>query len=233
MAMHPPENFATDRLLLRRARPDDAQALFDAYANDPQATRYLSWRTHESVAQTTEFLDRVQSSWTDGSEFVWVLVPHEGSGPVGAVGAVAGTNGVEIGYVLGRDWWGRGLTIEAVASVMDWLRAQPFVYRIWAYCAVDHVRSARVLERAGMAYEATLRRWVELPNLADEPVDAKVFAWTRPDTRDSAEAVEDTALPRSASPTGPDGEEDAAASHGSAHAATAIPTTTSQTGGTN
>jgi hypothetical protein len=31
-----------------------------------------------------------------------------------------------------------------------------------------------------MTYEGTLRRWVELPNLADEPCDALVFAWARP-----------------------------------------------------
>lgn len=180
--MHPPETISTERLLLRRARPDDAQALFDAYASDPQATRFLSWRTHESVAQTREFLDSAESSWTDGSEFIWVLVPRDGGdggNAVGALGAVSGAHGVEIGYVLGRDWWGHGLMTEAVLSVVGWLRAQPSVYRIWAYCAVDHLRSARVLERAGMAHEATLRRWAQLPNLADEPVDALVFAWTR------------------------------------------------------
>jgi ribosomal-protein-alanine N-acetyltransferase len=187
--MQPPETFETDRLLLRRARADDAQGLFDAYANDPQATRYLSWRTHESVAQTREFLDQAESDWTDGSEFIWVLVAREGSNPIGAIGVAAGAHGMEIGYVLGREWWGRGLMIEAVSPVMRWLQAQSSVHRIWAYCAVDHVRSARVLQRAGMSYEATLGRWVTLPNLSDEPVDAKVFAWTRSDTRGSAHAV--------------------------------------------
>ena len=187
--MQPPETFETDRLLLRRARPDDAQALFDAYANDPQATRYLSWRTHESVAQTREFLDQAQSDWNNGSEYIWVLLPREGSSsdPIGAIGATAGPHGVEIGYVLGRDWWGLGLMIEAVTRLMGWLQAQSFVHRIWAYCAVDHARSARVLQRAGMDYEATLRCWVTLPNLSDEPVDAKVFAWTRTDARGGAD----------------------------------------------
>jgi ribosomal-protein-alanine N-acetyltransferase len=99
---------------------------------------------------------------------------------------------VEIGYVLGRDWWGLGLMIEAVTRIMDWLQAQSLVHRVWAYCAVDHARSARVLQRAGMAYEATLRCWVTLPNLSDEPVDAKVFAWTRTGTRGGADAVAGT-----------------------------------------
>jgi ribosomal-protein-alanine N-acetyltransferase len=199
--MHPPETIATKRLLLRRARPDDAQALFDTYAGDPQATRYLSWRTHESVGETSEFLGEAESSWAEGNEFIWVLVPHDVGHAVGAIGAVAGAHGVEIGYVLGRDWWGRGLMTEAVGSVMDWLRAQPSVYRIWAYCAVDHIRSAQVLERAGMTYEATLRRWISLPNLADEPVDALVFAWTRNDTRGRTGATAQHSDTRTASST--------------------------------
>jgi RimJ/RimL family protein N-acetyltransferase len=70
---------------------------------------------------------------------------------------------------------------EAVIAVMGWLQRQPGIYRIWAYCAAVHERSARVLERAGMSYEALLRRWVVLPNFAEEPSDAKVYAWIRPD----------------------------------------------------
>lgn len=179
--MHPPEEFRTDRLLLRRVAADDVVALFDAYTTDPEVTRFMSWQTHESPAETQEFVDRALDSWDDGSEFIWVLVPHDRATPIGALGAVPGAHGVEIGYVLAQQWWGQGLMSEAVAAVMKWLKGQPDIYRIWAYCAADHERSARVLERAGMTYEALLRRWVVLPNFADEPSDAKVFAWVRPD----------------------------------------------------
>jgi len=185
--MHPPETLTTERLLLRRAHPDDAQALFDAYASDPQATRYLSWRTHDTVAETTEFLENAATSWDGGGEFIWALVPLGRTAAMGAIGAAPGPHGMEIGYVLGRDWWGQGLATEALTRLMAWLRTQPGVYRIWAYCAVEHARSARVLQRGGMTYEATLRRWVELPNLADEPVDALVFAWTRRATQVGAQ----------------------------------------------
>jgi RimJ/RimL family protein N-acetyltransferase len=109
-----------------------------------------------------------------------VTIPREGTTPIGALGAVFSVHGAEIGYVLGRDWWGQRLMVEAVASVMDWLQRQAGIYRIWAYCEANHLRSVRVLERSGMTYEGTLKRWIVLPNLADEPCDAKVFAWTRP-----------------------------------------------------
>lgn len=179
--MHPPEQFRTDRLLLRRVVADDVTALYETYTTDPEVTRFLSWTTHESPGQTQEFVDHAMTSWDDGSEFIWVLVPSDQNRPIGAVGAVAGPHGVEIGYVLAQQWWGRGLMSEAVETIMDWLKQQPGTYRIWAYCAAGHERSARVLQRAGMSYEALLRRWVVLPNFAKTPTDAKVFAWIRPD----------------------------------------------------
>lgn len=179
--MNAPDTFRTDRLLLRRVSADDVSALYETYAADPEVTTFLSWPTHQSPAETQEFVDHALATWEDGSEFIWVLVPHDHGRPIGAVGAVPGPHGVEIGYVLGQQWWGRGLMAEAVTAVMEWLQQQPGIYRIWAYCAAVHERSARVLERSGMSYEALLRRWVVLPNFAEEPSDAKVYAWIRPD----------------------------------------------------
>ena len=177
--MEPPQRFTTERLRLRPVTVADAAALFDVYAGDPEATRHLSWRTHETVAETREFLAGAQASWRDGSEWIWAVLIRPEDRPIGAIGAVDTPHGIEIGYVLGADWWGHGLMSEALGEIMGWFQLQPDVYRVWAYCAVDHVRSARVLERSGMTYEGTLRRWVVLPNLADEPCDARVFSWVR------------------------------------------------------
>lgn len=179
--MQPPDRFETERLHLRPADVGDAEALFDAYAGDPRATRYLSWPTHETASETRDFLADAQARWRDGSECIWVLQPHAHPTPVGALGTADTPHGIEFGYVLGHDWWGRGLMTEALGPVLAWLRAQPDVHRVWAYCAVDHVRSARVLERSGMTYEATLRRWVVLPNISAVPCDAHVYSWIRED----------------------------------------------------
>lgn len=181
--MRPPEHFATERLRLRPVERGDAAALFEAYASDPHATRYLSWRTHDTPEQTAEFLADAEQRWHDGSECIWALDLRAEQRAIGALGAAESPHGVEIGYVLDRGWWGRGLMTEALAAVMEWLCDQPDVYRVWAYCAVGHRRSAAVLERAGMQFEGTLRRWVVLPNLDAAPQDADVYSWVRGDAR--------------------------------------------------
>jgi ribosomal-protein-alanine N-acetyltransferase len=50
---------------------------------------------------------------------------------------------------------------------------------VWAVCDVENVASARVLEKAGLLWEGTLRRYILHPNVSPEPRDAHLYARTR------------------------------------------------------
>jgi RimJ/RimL family protein N-acetyltransferase len=82
----------------------------------------------------------------------------------------------EIGYCVGRRWWGKGLMSEALDMLMNTLQADPDVYRVWATCHVDNERSVRLLERAEFAREGRLARHGIYPNLGTEPLDSLLFA---------------------------------------------------------
>ena len=53
------------------------------------------------------------------------------------------------------------------------------VRRVWATCDVENAGSIRVLEKAGLSLEGTLRRWAVRPNLSPEPRDALVYSKIR------------------------------------------------------
>jgi RimJ/RimL family protein N-acetyltransferase len=53
------------------------------------------------------------------------------------------------------------------------------LWRVQAYCDVEHRASARVLEKAGLTLEATMRRYLVLPNLGTEPRDVFLYAKVR------------------------------------------------------
>jgi len=58
--------------------------------------------------------------------------------------------------------------------------AQPTVQRLYALCHVEHLASARVLEKAGLRREGTLRRYLLFPNLpATLPSDVFCYAALR------------------------------------------------------
>jgi ribosomal-protein-alanine N-acetyltransferase len=63
----------------------------------------------------------------------------------------------ELGYVLSREHWGRGLMPEAVRAVIRFGFGRMGLNRVQARCIAENVASARVMEKAGMAYEGTLR----------------------------------------------------------------------------
>ncbi len=82
----------------------------------------------------------------------------------------------ELGYVLARSNWGKGYMTEAVKGLVHWAFQQPAIFRVWAVCDVDNLASARVMEKAGMKREGTLRRWSVHPNVSDEPRDSYCYA---------------------------------------------------------
>src|SRR5689334_17629540 len=104
-----PDTIRTDRLTLRRPADTDASALFDGYARDPDVVRYLMWRMHESVAETRAFLDRCRARWADGTDLTWALTPSGEDRLIGMISIRPHGFKHDMGYVLARPYWGRGL----------------------------------------------------------------------------------------------------------------------------
>jgi len=176
-----PDVLATERLILRRARVSDAEAIFEEYAQDPEVSRHLVWKPHRSPRDTSEFLKECEARWRAGEELSWVIVARGGERPFGMIACRLLGRAAEIGYVIGRRAWGRGYATEAARAVVDWVSGQAGIFRVGAFCDTGNPASARVLEKIGMIREGTLRRWVVHPNLSPEPRDCFVYSRVRGD----------------------------------------------------
>lgn len=178
---HPPELFHTPRLMARPPRVADAEAVFAAYAGDPEVTRYLSWRNYTELGPLREFLRGVERTWEtgEGLHYAWLLGLRGSDEPIGSIGVNLDVHGAMLGYVLGRAHWGQGLMTEAVRYVAAWTLAQPALFRVWAFCDAENPASARVMEKAGLVREGRLRRWHVCPTIGPEPRDCFVYAKVR------------------------------------------------------
>lgn len=174
--MHAPEILETPRLRLRPPALDDAEHVFKAYARDAEVTRYLLWRPHAHVDSVRQFLASHLAARAEGRVVSWMLTAPGEPGVLGMVELRPDGHRVEMGYVLARAYWGRGLMTEAVRTVVETALAQPDVYRVWAVCDVDNAASARVLEKAGLEREGRLCRWSVHPNVGPEPRDSWCYA---------------------------------------------------------
>jgi RimJ/RimL family protein N-acetyltransferase len=88
-------------------------------------------------------------------------------------------SGVQLGYVLARQFWGNGYMTEALKTIIDWAFDQNDIYRVWAVCDIENTASARVMVKAGLEKEGILRRWVILPNFGEKPRDCFCFSIVR------------------------------------------------------
>lgn len=153
------QRIETKRLILRRFRIEDAQAMFANWASDDEVTKYLSWPTYTGVDQAVMIL----TEWTDSYDredfYLWAI-EYEGQ-PIGSISVVELNNDIEkahIGYCIGRNWWRKGLTSEALKAVMDYLFDEVGMNRIEACHDPRNPNSGRVMAKCGMRFEGTMRQ---------------------------------------------------------------------------
>lgn len=149
----------TERLTLRRISTDDAQDMY-VYSRDPEVTRYLLWDAHTDIRHTARYLKAVQKYYSKGLFYDWALEEKESGRMIGTCGFSrldADNRCGEIGYVLNRDFWGRGYAAEAARAVMDIGFNVLDLKRIEARFMADNAHSARVMEKLGMRFEGIKR----------------------------------------------------------------------------
>lgn len=146
-------------VLLRAYEPRDFEAWL-AWANDPEVYGPTS-ETPPSRDELASWIPAMEDYFAAKQGVRWVVVP-EGAVAAGTIGYnqlnERDSRG-EIGYVLARSAWGRGLATEAARAVIAWGRDELGLSRIEATVMVGNVRSARVLEKLGFQQEGTLRSY--------------------------------------------------------------------------
>jgi [ribosomal protein S5]-alanine N-acetyltransferase len=159
------ERVETERLLLRRPRADDAEAVFSRYASDAEVTRWLGWPRHANVAATRAFLEFSDAEWVQWPAGPYLVTSRESGALLGGTGLGFETRyRAATGYVFAKDAWGLGYATEALRAMVD-LAHGVGVVRLYAMCHVEHDPSRRVLEKCGFAREGVLRRHTVFPNL--------------------------------------------------------------------
>jgi RimJ/RimL family protein N-acetyltransferase len=177
--MSAPKEILTNRLILRPPRESDAEQIFARYGQDPDVSRYMSWMPHQSIEDTLTFLRRIIVD-NEAGRSCGYLIFSRGSGELmGSVGGAIDQHRMQFGYCLAKDGWGHGFATEAARAFVEAVFAHLPVLRIQAYCDVQNPASARVLEKAGLKLEGTLRSYLVMPNLGDAPRDVMMYAKVR------------------------------------------------------
>jgi len=174
--MNAPERIETERLILRRPRLEDADAVFTRYASDQDVSRYMAWPLHRTPATTRLFLEFSDREWAKWPAGPYLVCTRDGRLIGGSGFAFETPYRASTGYVFARDAWGQGFATETVRAVVA-LAPSLGITRLYALCHVDHRPSARVLEKTGFQYEGILRRYLQFPNVGDGgPADVRCYS---------------------------------------------------------
>ena len=143
----------TDRLILRAWKESDLEDFY-AYASHTDVGVHAGWNPHKTMEESKMILDMFIRE-----KKVFALELKETGTVIGSLGLeepnpdpVSDGYGREIGYVLGKEYWGRGLVPEAVKAVIDYcFHVLGFDFLTCCHFVQNH-RSRRVMEKCGFTY---------------------------------------------------------------------------------
>lgn len=159
-----PTQVFTDRLSIQKLRYEEAEEIFYSYSSKPEATRFMSWPTHESLNDTIAFLRYADNGWTSGTDYSYSVRLLHNARLIGSFGVINENGKLQFGYIFSPTQWGHGYATEVCKAMMEILKNQPGVSRIQTFTDVDNVASAKVLRKSGLLEEARLSHWYRFVN---------------------------------------------------------------------
>ncbi|HKS66049.1 MAG TPA: GNAT family N-acetyltransferase [Candidatus Acidoferrales bacterium] len=150
----------TEHLLLLPWRAEDWLQL-RPIAQDPEVMRYISNGEPWTDERIRELVDRQISGFEQRGFCFWRLLhkPGENQNDAGemmgfcGLQPLDGTREIEIGWWLGRSWWGKGLATEAARAAMRDGFDRARLDRIVAIAQPENRASIHVIEKLGMLFE--------------------------------------------------------------------------------
>ena len=155
------QRIETERLILRRFTTKDARDMFENWASDPEVTAFLTWETHKTVEDSKRILSLWIPEYEKGDFFNWAMEEKESGAVIGNISVVKTDEQVgsaEMGYCMGRAYWGKELMPEALRAAMDFLFDRVGCDRVCAKHDARNPKSGRVMQKAGMRFEGVLRQ---------------------------------------------------------------------------
>ena len=149
----------TDRLLVRTMAESDLAAIFACYDN-PEVGQYCAPVRWPNIDHAHIWFKRRRDDVIAGRAKQLVIESK-------AKGVVVGTSVLfdidathrraEVGYALGREFWGMGYVTEAVTAVINYAFGELQLHRLYATIDPRNFASAKTLSRLGFRHEGTLR----------------------------------------------------------------------------
>ncbi len=146
----------TRRLLLRKVNINDVDDLFYNWGSDKKTTKYLTFKTHETEAQTLELINNWLKKYEQGG-YEWVIELKDNHQVIGAVSGCVSFryDCMEIGYSICSKYFNQGIMTEALKTIINYFLVDCECNAVKAIIPSNNIASIRVACKVGMTYELT------------------------------------------------------------------------------
>jgi len=135
------------------------------YSNDPEFCRYIDAKPAADIEECKEFMKNLSEENVKGKRAYWVIVQKSEKKAIGTIGFIfkhaLRHKVAEIGYGLGRAYWGQGLFQEAMKEVLKFGFEDLQLERIQAIAREDNQRAIKGIEKIGFIQEAVFKSFYE------------------------------------------------------------------------
>lgn len=168
----------TKRLKLRCLNLDDEKGIFVIFSDDT-VMRYWNTPPMTNIDQARQLIKSAEADYRDKTGIRFGLELKEKSELIGTCSLFnfhVQSRRAEIGYILGRDYWGSGLMHEALCTVLDYAFHELNLNRLEADIDPRNDSSRKSLLRLGFVKEGYMyERWI----VGDEITDTEFFGLLR------------------------------------------------------
>lgn len=176
----------TERLVLRLVEKGDLPALFAAN-RDKRVFRYSPRAHWKTPADGRAWFSRIMTHRKNGATLQFAIVLRESGLPIGTFAVFnfdESVGGAEVGFVLGRRHWGKGLIKEALAAFIPFAFETLKLKRLEAELDPRNLASAKALVRVGFSHEGCRRRnYFSKGEITDTGLYGMLKGDPRPDAR--------------------------------------------------
>lgn len=141
----------TPRLRLCPIRKGDAEDIFACWMHDEEVSRYMEWSASDDISDAREFVRFELGKTADTRWYRWLIVLKDTGEKAGTCLVYYNDEGGhwDLSYNLGRTFWGRSITVEAMRAAIAFGAESLGITEFCTTYAAENNASARVLAKLG------------------------------------------------------------------------------------
>lgn len=151
----------TQRLIIRTFKSTDVQDLYE-YCSDEEVTRYVTFDTYTSIEDANKRIEFLIKNYHELTQpITWAIEYKQNGKVIGSIDYVKWSTknkSGEIGYILNKKYWNKGIMTEALKAVIKFGFENMDLNRIQIRCDERNIGSYKVMEKNDLKYEGTFRQ---------------------------------------------------------------------------